>query len=205
MQKRVASLPAHSAILYGSVSLDADGVPYEQDRPLDTLHARANAPIFGFFDNLLGRGIVGGPLLPIQNVSRETARVAIRILEGESPAKIQTSPFEAATPAYDWRELKRWSINEKQLPPGSQVRFRVPTFWEQYRWRLIAIQVVVLAEAFIIFLLVRNRGRLRRAQRVLDERLRLEELVASVGAAFVNVAPDGMDEEIERWMQRMIP
>ena len=64
MQKRVASLPAHSAILYGSVSLDADGVPYEQDRPLDTLHARANAPIFGFFDNLLGRGIVGGPLLP---------------------------------------------------------------------------------------------------------------------------------------------
>jgi hypothetical protein len=80
MQKRVASLPPRSAILYGGIALDANGVPYEQDRPLAALHAAANTPIFGFFDNLLGRGIVGGPLIPIQEMSQETARVAVRIL-----------------------------------------------------------------------------------------------------------------------------
>src|SRR6266700_862608 len=43
-----------------------------------------------------------------------------------------------------------------------------------------------------------------RVRRDLDERLRLEELVAAVGAAFVNVTPYRVNEEIERWMQRMI-
>ena len=43
-----------------------------------------------------------------------------------------------------------------------------------------------------------------RVRRDLDERLRLEGLVAAVGAAFVNVTPYRVNEEIERWMQRMI-
>ena len=43
-----------------------------------------------------------------------------------------------------------------------------------------------------------------RIQRDLAERLRLEKLIASVGAAFVKAAPERLDEEIETWMQRMI-
>jgi PAS domain S-box-containing protein len=43
-----------------------------------------------------------------------------------------------------------------------------------------------------------------RVRRDLDERLRLEGLVAAVGAAFVNVTPYRVNEEIERWMQHMI-
>ncbi|PWU09442.1 MAG: ATPase [Verrucomicrobia bacterium] len=164
MKKRVSTFPPRSAIIYGGVARDAAGVPYERDRPLMELHATVNAPMFGFFANQLGQGIVGGPLLPVQEISRETARVAVRILAGEPPAQIQIHPLGPAAPTYDWRELKRWAIPESRLPAGSQIRFRIPTFWEQYKWRIIAAGGVCLAEAVLILWLVQNRRRLKRAQ-----------------------------------------
>ena len=69
----------------------------------------------------------------VSDVSRQTAAVAVRILGGELPGSIKTPPIQAASPRYDWRELKRWNISESQLPPGSEVFFRVPGLWEQYR------------------------------------------------------------------------
>lgn len=88
---RLAGLPRNSVILYGLMVVDAAGVPYEQEHGLDVLRRESNAPIFGVFDNQLGRGIVGGPLYPYQEVSRVSAAVALRILNGApagSPAHI---------------------------------------------------------------------------------------------------------------------
>ena len=70
MRKRVATLPRNSAVLYAILLVDAAGVPHEQDRALSVLHSDSNVPIFGAFDNQLGLGIVGGPLYPVQVVSR---------------------------------------------------------------------------------------------------------------------------------------
>lgn len=127
MRKRLAALPPNSAIFYALLLMDAAGVPYEQERALEILHSEAIAPIFGVFDNQLGRGIVGGPLYPTQEVTRESVRLALRILGGESPSSMQPLSLGSGTPVYDWRELKRWNISESRLPPGSVVRFREPT------------------------------------------------------------------------------
>ena len=66
IQKRVAALPPASAIYFGDLVIDAQGVPYRQEEVLARLHAVANAPIFGRFDYQLGDGIVGGPLLSVR-------------------------------------------------------------------------------------------------------------------------------------------
>jgi len=60
-------------------------------------------------------------------VTRESVRLALRILGGESPSSMQPLSLGSGTPVYDWRELKRWNISESRLPPGSVVRFREPT------------------------------------------------------------------------------
>jgi hypothetical protein len=64
--------------------------------------------------------------------STRAAAVAIRILSGERPRDIKTPPSNFAAPKYDWRELQRWKINERLLPPGSEIDFREPTVWETY-------------------------------------------------------------------------
>ena len=129
--QRCATLPAHSAIFYGLLSLDAKGVPQIEERTLRELHAVAKAPIFGLHSTQMSRGIVGGPLLSIEDLSRNTAKVAMRVLRGESPRSIVTPIQMAGAPAFDWRELQRWGIGEDRLAPGSAVLFREPTTWQR--------------------------------------------------------------------------
>ena len=94
IQKRVAALPPASAIYFGDLVIDAQGVPYRQEEVLARLHAVANAPIFGQYDYQLGAGIVGGPLLSVRTLSRKTAEVAAQILAGSVARRYQDSATE---------------------------------------------------------------------------------------------------------------
>jgi signal transduction histidine kinase len=155
MLKRAATLPSRSAIFFALLSVDAAGVPHEAGKALDGLYAVANAPLFSESSVFFGRGIVGGPLNSISALSRQAAGVAVRIMGGETPGSINAPPVGFSTPRYDWRELQRWNINESQLPPGSEVDFRVPGMWEQYRSQLMAgLAVVLLQAAMISWLLI---------------------------------------------------
>jgi len=178
IQKRVAALPAASAIFFGDLIIDAQGVPRSQEEVLARLHAVANAPIFGQYDYQLGAGIVGGPLLAIRPLSRKTADVAAQILRGASPADIKTPPQGFDEPEFDWRELRRWGVREGDLPPGSTVRFRQPTLWEQYGWHILAAASFSALQAILIIGLLLNRLRLRRAH----DRLRTSEEGMSLAA-----------------------
>ena len=85
MVTRAAHLPSHSAILFAILSVDSKGVPYVEDEALATLHASANAPIFGVRSTQLGLGIVGGPLISVEDLSQNTAEAALHLLNGEPP------------------------------------------------------------------------------------------------------------------------
>src|SRR5262249_11849391 len=98
LQKQVGRLPPHSAILYVSMLVDAAGVPYDTDKAIKALHETANAPMTGFAEQGLGLGFVGGPLVDLRATGEETARVAIRILNGEPPGGIHVPPATASTP-----------------------------------------------------------------------------------------------------------
>jgi PAS domain-containing protein len=181
MRRRLAALPPDAAILYAVLLVDVAGVPHEYDRALDILHAESNAPIFGGFETQMGHGIVGGPLYPIEKISSESTRLALRILDGESPGSIETVILGAGTPVYDWRELKRWKINESRLPPGSIVQFREPTFWALYHWYIVGALLLILLQAVLITGLVLNRIRRRRVEAELRENQELMEMATSAG------------------------
>ena len=181
MKRQAAALPAHSAIFYCFVTRDAVGVPYADDAALKSLSAIANAPIFPVFESQFGQGVVGGRLLPDKSLGVEAARVALRILRGEVPSSIPTKPFGTSPPVYDWRELRRWGISESRLPPGSIVQFRQPTFWDQYRWYIIAALIIIGVQAALIVGLLLHRARRRRAEAQLRESQEFMELSTSAG------------------------
>lgn len=184
MLERVAVLPPCSAIFFALLAVDADGVPHLEERALTRLHDAANAPIFGLHDVQLGRGIVGGPLMGVEALSQRTARVAVSILAGENPSRIQVPPQEPGPPQFDWRELRRWAISEARLPAGSVLHFRQPTVWELYRGRILAILALCLIEAVLILLLAANLVKRRRAERALrdsEERLSLATGAGDIG------------------------
>ena len=164
MLTRVAALPPRSAIYFGDLIVDAQGIPHRQEEVLSRLHAVANAPIFSQYDYQLGGGIVGGPLLSVRTLSQKTAEVAAQILGGASPGDIKIPPQRLGEPEFDWRELQRWGIRQADLPPNSTISFREPTLWEQYRWYILAFAGFSGLQAILIVGLLLNRLRLRRGE-----------------------------------------
>ena len=167
--QRVSALPPHSAVFYLTFDTDRQGGAYPEERVLSDLYAAANAPLFANQDRQLGHGIVGGKLMPIDALGRVTAAVALRIMNGESPARVRMPVQTAGPPVFDWRQLDRWRVNEGRLPPQSVVRFREPGAWQRYRWVIVSAAVAMLIQALLIAGLLVNRTRRRDAERSLRE------------------------------------
>jgi len=160
----VSKLPPHSFVLLGLLLRDASGVTFNQDDLLKRLHQVSRAPINGLFVHHVGQGIVGGRLVQTALTGTEGARVAARILRGEPASSIPPWVTPASAPTYDWRELKRWRISERVLPPGRVVLFREPTTWQRYRWHVIGGLGVISAQGLLILALLFQRRRRHHAE-----------------------------------------
>jgi PAS domain S-box-containing protein len=169
MLKRASTLPPDSYIFFLVLLRDADGVTINADEAMQKLHQVARAPINSIFLHQLGTGIVGGRLLQSDRLGKVAADFAVRILHGEPASNFPPTVIERSSPHYDWRELQRWKIDEKLLPPGSTVLYRTPTLWERYHALIITGISICVVQALLIAGLLANLVRRRRAERSLTE------------------------------------
>jgi hypothetical protein len=80
------------------------------------LAPRANAPIFGFYDTVLGLGILGGHLTSAEAYGNAAAAAAVKMIsdrEVKYPLKIEAEIRNM----YDWRQLERWGFPPTWSPP----------------------------------------------------------------------------------------
>lgn len=153
LQKRLAGLPEKSVVFYLSVNSDPTTRIYTSPEVLARLAPSSSVPIYAASQIYIGNGTIGGRLLNLEEIGTRAAEIGLRILAGESAQSIppQTIP---SVDMFDWRELRRWKIDEAKLPPGSVVRFKEFSVWELYKWRIIgAISVMVLQALGIVWLL----------------------------------------------------
>ena len=90
--------------------------------------------------------------------------MGIRILAGEDPQTAARAESHQPVPMFDWRELRRWNISPERLPPGSVVRFRPHTLWEEHKDYVIGGLAIFVAQAATIAALLVQRARRRRAE-----------------------------------------
>lgn len=163
LKTRLAQLPEKTIVFYLSMILDNTGKSYYNPEVLAVLVPSANAPIYGAAQTFFGTGIIGGRIVDFDAIGTRMAETGLRILAGEKPQNIarQTIPN---TTMFDWRALQRWGIDESRLPANGVVLFRQPTFWEQYKWRIIGVISLIFTQAVLIIGLLLNRAKRRRAE-----------------------------------------
>ena len=183
---RVKGLPQRSIILYAwQQALDHQGRILESHEVFRLVAREAKVPIYTMSYVYVGLGSVGGRSWTREANAARLADLTLRVVNG-TPAPgipIENAP---AIPMFDWRQLQRWGIREDRLPPGSVVRFRELTVWQQYRWRIVAVIAVIGLQASLIGALLVQRYRARRAHgelRVYKENL--EQLVGQRTAELV--------------------
>ena len=174
IKERVASLPADAAIAYIGLTRDITGATYLSRNVLQSIAEVANRPIVVDLESTIGVGATGGLVMSNDGVGREAARLAWRILSGESTSSISSSNGNMTKWIFDARQLQRWGISESGLPAGSEIRFRSPTAWEQYQWQIILIAVALFAQSLLIAALLHQRR--RRQQAEVETRQRVTEL-----------------------------
>ena len=163
VSQKLASLPKDSIVLFLSFMLDSDGKSYSAPEALSLISPWSSAPIFGGVDTGLGHGTVGGRLLSYEALGGRAAELALRILAGEKAQDISIQTVPSVT-LFDWRQLRRWGISEQSLPAGSIIRFKEPSFWQLYKWRIVGVISLCLIEALLIVGLLVNRARRKQAQ-----------------------------------------
>ena len=196
MQEQAAKMAPTSAIFWFLLSEDAAGIPYTEDRALETLREVSAVPIFGMGDYQMGRGIVGGPLMQTKALGLQGADAALRMLRGEKPSAVEPPPVLFGPPAYDSRELERWGIAEARLPPGSIVHFRQPSIWDQYRWPIIAVATIIPVQSILIsYVLFQGR---RRREAEAEAALQRQELAHLMRVAVLGELSGSIAHEINQ-------
>ena len=185
LEARVRHLPQDSILFFVSLADDGAGRTFMPLDALDSIAAASNVPVYSWHEDALGRGIVGGRLRSSISDVRELARLALRVLGGEKPETIPVVEFDSYTQAFDWRQLQRWSISEALLPPGSVIRFREQSFFEQNRSYVLGGSLVFAAQLALIGGLLIHRYRRRQA----EDSLRQSEARKS---AILHALPDFM-------------
>ena len=217
VKKSVASLPNSSAILYTAVTSDGIGHQYLPNEALAVIAKTANRPIVVDVSNRLGHGATGGFVIVSTLIGEEAAQLMVRLFNGENTSTIPITTSNAVKPIFDWRELQRWAVNERDLPPGSEILFRNPTVWGQYRWQILFVAAVIFTETLLILGLLYEHQRRRRAEVQSLQRMTelahmnriatVSELSASIAhelkqplAAIVTYGSAGL-----RWLARQVP
>ena len=169
-----AKLPPHSAIFWHLMNVDAAGVAHVTNDALNKLSSSANAPVFSYDGSFFGEAIVGGPMHSVLELSESAAAAAVRILNGERAGDIKIPPTGVAAPKFDWRQMQRWGIAESSLPAGSTIAFREKAIWERYSWQIAFVTGIILVQAGLISVLLREHRRRRLAE--VQARQRMAEL-----------------------------
>ncbi|WP_051306850.1 ATP-binding protein [Desulfomicrobium escambiense] len=159
--EKVAALGPGTILFLNNAIPGLDGRMLDFGPSAALIRANARCPLYGLWDFFLGHGIVGGKLINGTEQGRLAAGMALRILAGTPPAEIPVVKGSANRFLFDYRELARFQISERLLPPDSTVLNRPQSLFEANR-RLFTIFGIVVTALLVVIAFLAVIGQIRR-------------------------------------------
>ncbi|KZL90583.1 ABC transporter substrate binding protein [Clostridium magnum] len=163
MLKVIKNAEDNSVILYFRWYSDVKGKSFIPTEVIQTVCQYAKVPVYGVSMQYLGSGVIGGYVGNQELVGQTAGSIVLNILKGN---KLSDNHIYASSRVYifDWRQLKRWKIDEKILPTGSIIQYREKNVWELYKAYIIGTFVLLIVQAVLIIVLLINKRKRKRAE-----------------------------------------
>jgi len=190
-RRRLSQLPRNAIVFYGSISVDGDGRTYTPRDVLVDLARASTAPIFGLSETFMGHGMTGGVVLRMEELGRELAGMTVEALLSPAEHTPASRKSQAHLTVFDWRELRRFGLSQRALPPAAEVRFAPPSLWQNHRTALIGGLTLFLGQSGLITaFMIQLRRRRKAEQKVLLQRDQLAQVgrVSSLGQLAASIA-----------------
>ncbi|MBK8791766.1 MAG: sigma 54-interacting transcriptional regulator [Holophaga sp.] len=168
VEARLRELPEEDLPYYAMMTMDASGRDFSKSRePLVRIAKASRRPLFGGNTVDLGDGLFGGVLISQSFSAKASAQLGLKVLAGQAASSIPLVLNSGAVPTFDWRQLKRWGIRERSLPPGSLIEFRQVSVWDTY-WKGISAGIgLIILEGLLVAGLIIQLRRRKRTERAL--------------------------------------
>ena len=176
---KVASLPPNSIIFFVYLSEDSDGRKFVPAESVKRIADVANVPIYTWQGAWREKGVVGGFLQHPEIIAENSAKLGLRILRGEKAGKIPIQEINPYISEVDWRQIKRWGIDERRVPIGTFVNFREQSVWQLYKWRILAVGSLFILQTLLMVMLLTGRRKLRQAEKESDEKRQVAQRLAA--------------------------
>jgi PAS domain S-box-containing protein len=164
LERRVANLENGDLLFYTFFMRDKAGDFFEFDESIARIAAKCPVPIYGAWDFNLGYGIVGGMLTSGYFQGESAAGLAVRVLLGEPPEQLPVVMQSPNRYMFDYLQLQRFGISPADLPPDSIIINQPYNIYTEYRPLIWGVLVAIILLHFIIFSLILNILRRRRAE-----------------------------------------
>ena len=180
MRSELAALTPDSIVFFVTAVRDRLGNTFESPDYLRQIESASPVPIYGTTEGQFGNGIIGGQLVSFEALGAAGGKVGLRLLAGENQLSLQPQ-IAPNRLLFDWRQMQRFGISEASLPAGSIIRFKDPTLWEEYKWYIVGLALLLTGESLLIGFLVYLRYRRRQAEaEALELHGRLKDIVSNV-------------------------
>lgn len=166
---KINELKEGSVIFYFSMISDVEKNSYTPSEFVQTIYPNTKVPIYGMLDTYLGSGIIGGFLVSEDHMGIEAAVIGNKILKGADISMIPVEHKDLCEYIFDWRELKRWGINQSKLPTGSKILYKQPNLWDTHKYHLIFGIAFLIFQALLLYGYTINNGVRRRTEKELHE------------------------------------
>jgi len=151
-------------VLHLSYYRDREGRALSWRESIALVARNCNLPIYTAWDYKVGSGVVGGVVTSGRLQGLNAARMAARILRGESVDAIPILRKSPNVPMFDYVQLRRFGINPSDLPAGSIVINRPGSFYARHKTLVWSVASVIGGLTALVGLLAVNAVRRRHAE-----------------------------------------
>lgn len=173
---RVRNAPADSIILFTPIFRRYDNKSLSPYQLVERLTEESPAPVFSYWEVLLGSGVVGGYVLSGEKIGKRIADSIV--FYNENKALNEISGEGLSTYSYDWRQLSKFNIAPQSLPEESIISYYEPTYFEKNKILIYSATVIIfILSSFLVFVLFLNQRRIQLLKELDEEKQRLESRV----------------------------
>ncbi|WDP87532.1 MAG: hypothetical protein HUN05_22365 [Desulfobacter sp.] len=142
--------------MYLLIIKDASGRSFVPRDVLEEISRSSSVPVYGLWDTYVGHGIIGGRLCSSDVLGKHVNTMVVRILNGEPLDKMDPISLGPSIHMFDWRQMKRFGISEKNIPDEHILLFKTQTVWGKYKMFIVGFFLFILAESILILFLAMN-------------------------------------------------
>jgi C4-dicarboxylate-specific signal transduction histidine kinase len=193
VMRRLAALGPNTIVFTPGFYGDGTGRIFIPRDTAEQMAAASTAPIYGPFSTFIGTGVVGGRMATYESMGRQAGAMVTALIAGTPPTAIHVPKVTPTDLHVDWRQVKRWGIDETQIPGAAIVHFRDPSLWDAHRKETIATGCAVLLLAGLSIRLLIERRSLKQTSDALmasEQRMSVAARAAKLAMWIWNVADD---------------